>query len=98
MSYSHRTCLVTIAVLVAAIVALYPLLDCGPGGCPEVSQTSHAAHAGLSTAYLAAVLVGSGAAPSLLPFLGRRRVDNSHRPVETYISPEAPPPRVFSSC
>lgn len=99
MSYArstHPTALaVLLAVLVAAFVVLYPLLDCGPEGCPEVSQSSHAAHAGLSTACLAAVLVGSGvAAPIFLPFLGRRRITNPRRPVETYLSPEAPPPRL----
>jgi hypothetical protein len=99
MSYLRCTCLVAIAVLVAAFVALYPLLDCGPGGCPEVSQTSHAAHAGLSTACLAAVLVGlSVAAPIFFPSLGRRRIANPRRPIETYLSPEAPPPRVLPSC
>lgn len=102
MSYArsiHPTAVaVLLAVLVAAFVALYPLLDCGPGGCPEVSQSSHAAHAGLSTACLAAVLGGSGvAAPIFLPFLGRRRIADQRRPVETYLSPEAPPPQVLPS-
>ncbi len=92
---SHARLTIALAVLVAVFVALYPLLDCGPEGCPEVSQSSHAAHAGLSTACLAAVLVGSGvAAPIFLPFLGRRRITNPRRPVETYLSPEAPPPRL----
>lgn len=86
------------AVLLAAFVMLYPLLDCGAQGCPEISQASHATHAGLSTACLAVVLAGSGAAaPVLLPFLGRRRIANPLRPVETYLSPEAPPPRVLLS-
>src|SRR5688572_10277047 len=47
-----RTYLIALAVLVAAFVTFYPLLDCGPGGCPEASQSSHAAHSGLSTTCL----------------------------------------------
>lgn len=87
------TCLVAIGVLVAVFVALYPLLDCGPGGCPEAS---HAAHAGLSTACLAALLAGSSAAaPIFFSFLGQHGITNSRRPIETYLSPEAPPPRVL---
>jgi hypothetical protein len=97
MSSSYRTCLVTIALLVAAFVALYPLLDCGPGGCPEILQASHAAHAGLSTACLAAVLVGSLAAPAFASFSGRRRPVNQRRPAAAYLSPNTPPPRVLSS-
>ncbi|MDP9479826.1 MAG: hypothetical protein M3R38_29895 [Actinomycetota bacterium] len=102
MSYARITLptalALLLAVLVATFVALYPLLDCGPEGCPEASQASHAAHAGLSTACLAAVLVGSGAAaPIFRPFVGRRRITNPRRPVETYLSPEAPPPRVLPS-
>ncbi len=59
-------------VLVAAFVALYPLLDCGPGGCPEVSQASDAAHALPSTACLAALVAGSLAGtPIFLSFLGQ---------------------------
>jgi hypothetical protein len=77
MSSSRRTCLVAIAVLVAAFVALYHLLDCGLGGCPEAS---HAAHSGLSTACLAAVLVGSLAAPAIDSFSGHRRPANHLRP------------------
>ncbi len=93
---SHARLTIALAVLVAAFVALYPLLDCGPGGCPEVSQASHAAHAGLSTACLAALLAGSSAAaPIFLSFLGQHGVTNSRRPIETYLSPEAPPPRVL---
>jgi hypothetical protein len=50
----------------AAFVTLYPLLDCGPGGCPEAS---HAAHASFSTARLVAVLAAS---PAVLASFFRR--------------------------
>ena len=99
MSSSRRALLVMLAVLVAAFVALHPYLDeeavCGFGGCPDVSQSSHATHVGFSTVCLVAVLVASRAVVIFATFRGRRRVVDHWRPVETYLSPDPPPPRVL---
>jgi hypothetical protein len=97
-----RAHLVALVVLVVAFVAFHPYLDeaglCGLGGCPEASQTSHAAHVGFSTACLFAVLVTSGArALASASFFGRRRAADPLRPTEAYLSPDPPPPRVTPS-
>ncbi|QIN81032.1 hypothetical protein GBA65_21545 (plasmid) [Rubrobacter marinus] len=91
-----------LAVLVAAFLAMHPYLDaaglCGAGGCPEPSQSSsHAAHGGgFSAACVAAVLVNSAATTlAFASLLGRRFVGDHRRPVETYLSPDTPPPRVL---
>lgn len=100
---SYRTYLhFALAILVAAFVSFHPYLDaaglCGSGGCPKPSHSSHATHVGFSTTCLAAVLVASGAAVfALASSLGRRRVAEHRRPVEPYLSPDTPPPRVLSS-
>jgi hypothetical protein len=95
-----RAHLIALVVLVATFVALHPYLDeaglCGLGGCPEASQFSHAAHAGLSTACLVAVVVASGARPRA-SFFGRRRAADPLRPTEAYLPPDTPPPRVSPS-
>jgi hypothetical protein len=93
--------LVALAILVAAFVALHPYLDeaglCGLGGCPDASQSSHAAHGGFSTACLVAVLVASPAAYAFASSLGRRRAYDQPGLTETYLSPDPPPPRVSPS-
>lgn len=93
--------LIALAVVVVAFVVAHPYLDgaglCGAGGCPEPSQSSsHAAHAGFSAVCMAAVLVASGT--SVLAFaslLGRRFIGDHRRLVETYLSPDTPPPQVL---
>jgi hypothetical protein len=97
-----RAHLVALVVLVAAFVALHPYLDeaglCGFGGCPGASQFSHAAHAGFSSTCLVAVLAASGAlALAFASFSGRRRATGYPRPIEAYLSPDPPPPRVSPS-
>jgi hypothetical protein len=92
-----RTYLIALAVLVAAFVTLYPLLDCGPGECPEASQASHAAHSGLSTTCLIAVLVASLTALAWASLFGGRRAADDPRPPQTYLSPDPLPPRVSPS-
>jgi hypothetical protein len=92
-----RTYLIALAFLVAAFVTLYPLLDCGPGGCPEASQSSHAAHAGLSTTCLIAVLVASPAVRASASLFGGRRAADDPRPPQTYLSPDPLPPQVSPS-
>ena len=95
----HRTYLLVLAVLVAALVALHPYLDeaglCGLGGCPDASQSSHEAHVGFSTTCLVVVLVGFSVLPSAsAAFFGRRRAADPLRPTEARLSPDPPPPRV----
>lgn len=97
---TRRTYLVALAVLVAAFLMVHSYLDgaglCGLGGCPEPSQSSsHAAHGGaFSTACMAAVLVASGiAALAFASLFGGRFVGDYWRPVETYLSPDPPPPQ-----
>jgi hypothetical protein len=93
--------LVTLAVFVAAFMTVHPYLDeaglCGLGGCPEASQSSHAAHSGFSTTCLVAVLAASSAALAFAPFFGRRRTTGHPLLTEAYLPPEPPPPRVAPS-
>ena len=95
----RRTRMAALVVMVAALLAS-PFLDevglCGHGGCPEASQSSHAAHAGASSACLAAVLVATGAAASaFFASLGGRRPVRQQRPAEAHLPPELPPPQLF---
>ena len=95
----RRTRMAALVVMVAALLAS-PFLDevglCGHGGCPEASQSTHAAHAGPSGACLAAVLVAAGAAaPALFASPGGRRPFRQQRPTEAHLPPESPPPQLF---
>jgi len=98
MMPSYRAQLiVALAVFVLVFASLHFYFDavglCGLGGCPEPSQSSHAAHSGSSsTACVAAVLVAS-LTPSLVPFSGRRLAAKHRCPAEVYPSPDTPPPR-----
>jgi hypothetical protein len=93
--------LVALAVLVAAFLVLHPYLDeaglCGLGGCPEASQSSHGGHAGFSNTCLVAVLATFPAALAFASFFGRRRAADHPRPIEAYLSPDPPPPRLLPS-
>lgn len=95
----RRTRMAALAIMVAALLAS-PFLDevglCGHGGCPEASQSTHAAHAGPAGACLAAVLVAAGAAaPAFFAPLGGRRPGRQQRPTEAHLPPESPPPQVL---
>jgi hypothetical protein len=92
-----RTHLIALAVVVAAFVTLYPFLDCDLGGCPEASQSSHAAHSGLSTTYLIAALMASPTAFAFASLFGRRRAADDTQPTQTYLSPDPHPPQTSPS-
>jgi hypothetical protein len=91
---------IVLVILVVAFASFHPYFDaagyCGLGGCPEVSQSSHAAHVSFSTTCLVAVLAVSPMALAFA-FFGRRRVADHSRPTEAYLSPDPPPPRLSPS-
>ena len=97
----RRLLLMCLAVLVATFVAFYPYLSgvgiCVSGGCPEISQPTHAAHAGFSTLSQLAMLATSVAVVGALGSFRRRRTADRQYPFETYLSPDTPPPRFLSS-
>jgi len=93
-------CLAALAILVAAFVALYPYLEgmdrCMVGECPYAMQSSHGASIGSVAACVSAVL----AASVVLFFAmlrGRRIFAAYSRPMELYLSPDPPPPRLSPS-
>jgi hypothetical protein len=90
-----------LVILVIAFASFHPYFDaagyCGLGGCQEASQSSHAAHAGLSTTCLVAVLAASPMALAFAFFFGRRRAADFPLLTEAYLSPDPPPPRVSPS-
>ena len=88
----RRTLLIALAVLVAAFVGLYPLLDCDSGECPEASQSSHAIHFGSSAMCIVVVLVTFSSALAVASLLGARRVADQRRPTQVYLSPDPRPP------
>lgn len=94
----RRTRMAALLVVMAAALLASPFLDevglCGHGGCPEASQSTHAAHAGLSGACLAAVLVAAGAAAAaFFASLRGRLPARQQRPTEAHLPPELPPPQ-----
>jgi hypothetical protein len=93
----RRTYLFTLAMLVAAFVALYPYLDCKEmcnfGECPQIV---HSSSGGFATACLiAAVLVVVPVARAVTAF-SRRNAGTELRPIQVFSSPDPPPPRSFS--
>jgi hypothetical protein len=104
MTTSYRAqLLVAMAIFVLAFSSFHFYFDatglCGLDGCPEPSQSSHAAHSGSSsTSCVAAVLVAFLLVPSLVPFSCCRRAAKHRCPAEAYPSPDTPPPRSLSSC
>jgi hypothetical protein len=91
VSSLRHTHLAVLALLIAAFVTLYPLMDCGLGGCPEAWQSTHAAHSGLSSSCLVAVLIASLAPLASTSFFGRRRAADDPRLGEACLSPDPPP-------
>jgi hypothetical protein len=96
------TYLFTLAVLVAAFVALYPYLGnmgmCEVGECPYAAQSSsHTSSAGLASVCVSAVLSAFPAVLAFALFRRRRLAAADSRPAELYLSPDPPPPRSFLS-
>ena len=94
------TCLVALALLVAAFVAFYPYLSgmgpCYGGECPYATHSSsEGSNTGFATACVGAGLVASSVA--VLAFAVRRgclATTDDPRPTEVYFSLEPPPPRL----
>lgn len=95
MIRSHRAAFAALAVLVAVFVALYPYLDCGPGGCPDAAQAPHPASGGSLVSCLVAVLVAAPAARGFAGGHAFRRPSSDLRSSQTYLSPEPHPPQTF---
>ncbi|QIN84515.1 hypothetical protein GBA63_19100 [Rubrobacter tropicus] len=100
-----RTSFVRPALLAASVLLVFvflvshPYLEgaglCDDGGCPPATQLSHATHAEPSSSCPAAVLAAAGAAaPAFFAFVGCRRASRQRRPLEAYLPPEPPPPRL----
>jgi hypothetical protein len=98
----RHTYLFVLAVLVAAFVALYPLLGnmemCDFGECPYAAQSSSpTSSAGPTSVCVSAVLSAVPAVLAFALFRGRRLPAADLRPTELYLSPDPPPPRSFLS-
>jgi hypothetical protein len=93
----RRTCLIALAILVAAFVALHPYLGaagfCDPGGAPHATQ-AHAAPSVDPSAAASTALVAASAALALGAFL---RPSSDRRPDQAYLSPDPHPPRPLPS-
>lgn len=89
-----RTPLVALAILVAVFVALYPYLGgadmCDHSECP---YAAHSASGGFSTVCLIAVLAVVPAVRTLAKSQPRGATLVT-RPVELFLSPDPPPPRI----
>lgn len=92
MPFSRRSLLIASAVFVAAFMALYPVLDCGDGGCPDAL---HAAGGTAMSACLAVVLSALSVAlarpdgPVWHPSMERAMSSQAD------LSPEPYPPKPF---
>ena len=98
-SFVRPALLAASVLLIVVFLASHPYLEgaglCDHGGCPPVTQLSHAAHADPSPTCPAAVLAAAGvAAASFFASFGRRRGTRQRRPLEAYFPPEPPPPRI----
>ena len=96
------TWLVVLAILVAAFVSLYPYLAgmemCEVGECPYAAQSSHGTSSGLAAATcVSAVLASSAAVLAFAASRGRCVVTVDRRPLQLYLSPDPPPPRLSPS-
>jgi len=104
---AHRKYLIVLAVLMAALVALYPYLvlagQCEHvSECPYVAQSSsessHAGSASLVAMCLSAVLAASFVGMlALAAFYGRRIIDPDRRPADVFLSLDPPPPKLSLS-
>jgi hypothetical protein len=92
MPFSRRALLIASAVLVAAFVALYPVLDCGEGGCPDALHTAGGTAMSACLAVLLAALPAALARPDgpvRHPWMERAMSSQADRPPEPY------PPKPF---
>ncbi len=84
-----------LAFLVAAFVALYPYLGgmdmCGSGGCPQIVLSTSG---GVSWTCLLAVVVAAAPVVRTIATSRQRVVTSEWRPVQVYLSPDPPPPRI----
>ncbi len=88
-----------LATLVATFVALYPYLGnvgmCEAGECPYAAQSSsHTASAGVASVCVSAVLLAFPAVLAFALLRGRRLPAGTSRPMQLYLSPDPPPPRL----
>jgi hypothetical protein len=94
----RRTYLFTLAMLVAAFVALYPYLDsmqmCDSGECP---LAAHSASVGFSAVgCLIVAVLASAPTMRAVSALRMRGAASEQRPLQVFSSPDPPPPRSFS--
>ena len=101
----RRTYLISLAIFVAAFVALYPYLGamemCDSGECPYAAQSSvqsPTGSAGIAGLCLGAVLaVSSTGILAFGAFYGRRSISNDARPAGIFLSFDPPPPKLYLS-
>lgn len=101
-SFARPALLAASVLLVVVFLVSHPYLEgagmCDHGGCPPATQLSHATHADPSSTCPAAVLAAAGAAASaFFAFVGCRRAAHQRRPLEAYLPPEPPPPRLSNA-
>ena len=99
-SFARPALLAASVILVVVFLASHPYLEgaglCDYGGCPPLTQLSHATHAEPSSSCPATMLAAAGAAaPALFALVGCRRAARERRPLEAYLPPDPPPPRLF---
>lgn len=97
MIRSHRAAFAALAVLVAVFVALYPYLDCGPGGCPDAAQAPHHISGGSLASCLVAVLAVAPKARSARSSTAFRRPSSERILSQTHVAPSPHPPQRFTS-